>query len=934
MIPPPARLRRRFLPWTRPLLPQAVGLLAEGWPGGRALDLSGIMVLVSTRQAGRRLREGLAAFAADRGQAVLPPQVLTLEALVAGAMPVRDEASRLEAQLAWAQVFREAELDGFRAVFPVDPPERNFAWAWRLGAEFARLQDTLAEVGLRLADVPARVEADFPEGERWQQLAELERRQAAALNARGLEDAAAMRVAGWRGAVPPAGVRRIVMLAVPDPRPVALTLLAEYAAQVPVEVVVYAPEDEAAAFDGWGRPDPAHWAGRVLPADDFERQVELWADPEAQAARLAGLATAYAGEEGMLAVGVVDPELIAPLVQALRERGLDGFDPEGRDRRGDRLHRLLAALAELARDDAFAVVAELVRHPDVLRALQARAGAGFSAAHLLAELDRVQARHLPADLTAVRRHWRGEDLLAPVAAWRDRLRRGTFPENTAAVLEEIFSGRRLDPDDRAGAGLAEAAEVWSEVVQAVARAGEKFPDLSAEDARATALQLYGASRRFGEKPAGALETQGWLELLWEDAPHLAVAGFNDGRVPSAVTGDPFLPESLRVRLGLKTNATRLAVDAYYLHALATSRAQAGRFDVLLGRVSANGEPLRPSRLLLRCPDAELPRRVDWLFRELSPGGANLAWTRPWRLCPPRVEVPARLAVTALRDWLGCPFRFYLARGLKMAAVDPAKVELDALDFGTLCHAALEAMGREAALRDCTDAGQLRDYLLAALDQTAASQFGREQSVPLRVQLESARQRLAAAAERQARARAEGWVIERVEWKFEVAVGGLTLAGKIDRIDRHETTGEIRVLDYKTSDQPVNPADAHLRSPRPGEEPPAWACWAEEERVRVWQDLQLPLYERVAAGEFPGVPLTCGYFNLPKAATETDIALWADYTPDLAAAAWRCAGGVAAAIVRREFWPPRELAGREAEFDAFAGLFQRGAAASVDAEAFR
>jgi ATP-dependent helicase/nuclease subunit B len=83
-----------------------------------------------------------------------------------------------------------------------------------------------------------------------------------------------------------------------------------------------------------------------------------------------------------------------------------------------------------------------------------------------------------------------------------------------------------------------------------------------------------------------------------------------------------------------------------------------------------------------------------------------------------------------------------------------------------------------------------------------------------------------------------------------------------------------------------------------------------------------------------MPLTCGYFNLPKAATGTDIALWVDYTPELAAAAWRCAGGVAAAVVRREFWPPRELAGREAEFDAFAGLFQRGAAASVEAEAFR
>ena len=39
-----------------------------------------------------------------------------------------------------------------------------------------------------------------------------------------------------------------------------------------------------------------------------------------------------------------------------------------------------------------------------------------------------------------------------------------------------------------------------------------------------ALQLYGESKFTEEKPAGALELQGWLELLWEDAPHLVVGG--------------------------------------------------------------------------------------------------------------------------------------------------------------------------------------------------------------------------------------------------------------------------------------------------------------------------------------------------------------------------------------------------------------------------
>ena len=103
-----------------------------------------------------------------------------------------------------------------------------------------------------------------------------------------------------------------------------------------------------------------------------------------------------------------------------------------------------------------------------------------------------------------------------------------------------------------------------------------------------------------------------------------------------------------------------------------------------------------------------------------------------------------MAVTALRDWLACPFRFYLARVLRLEPVDPAKSELDARDFGTLCHAALEAMGREPALRDCTDAAVIRDFLLAALDREATKTYGSELTLPLLVQLESARQRLSPA----------------------------------------------------------------------------------------------------------------------------------------------------------------------------------------------
>jgi ATP-dependent helicase/nuclease subunit B len=91
-------------------------------------------------------------------------------------------------------------------------------------------------------------------------------------------------------------------------------------------------------------------------------------------------------------------------------------------------------------------------------------------------------------------------------------------------------------------------------------------------------------------------------------------------------------------------------------------------------------------------------------------------------------------------------------------------------------------------------------------------------------------------------------------------------------------------------------------------------------------LQLPLYLRARAAEFPG-RVTCGYFNLPKASGGIGLSLWDDYSIALHESAMRCAEGACAAIRRGEFWPPNETI--RAERDEFATLFHHGVAESVE-----
>ena len=138
MLPESHRIRRHFLHWDGPLLPQAVAFLTAGWSGREALDLSTQWVLVPTRQSGRRLREALAGFAAKKGQAVFPPRVLTLDALIAAEASTA-VASRVESLMAWVAVMLEIELVDFRAVFPVDPPGTQFWLGAAAGAGIHRI---------------------------------------------------------------------------------------------------------------------------------------------------------------------------------------------------------------------------------------------------------------------------------------------------------------------------------------------------------------------------------------------------------------------------------------------------------------------------------------------------------------------------------------------------------------------------------------------------------------------------------------------------------------------------------------------------------------------------------------------------------------------------------------------------------------------------
>ncbi len=923
-------VERCFLAPEIPLPSSAVEFLAREWTSGH-LDLREWLVVVSSRQAGRRLREGLAALAAGRGAAVFPPLVVTPEFLLTFGEQGGRVATSPDTLLAWTEVLRGIDFSSFGALFPAPPRRPDFSWALATGRELARVKRLLAEGGLGMRDVETRAPDGFGENERWRALAELERRYREMLKTHGLTDPDEAKIARAANPVTPDSVKRIVLLAVPDPLPLAVEALQKLSETLPVVVAIHADAKDRDAFDGWGRPVAEVWEQRVEDWDSGEDMFFPCSDAAAQA-RTAGLLLSECQDPARsAALGAADPTVIPFLDRSLpRDCDLEAYDPEGRPVKAEELYNLLACFRDLLRVRDYGSCGELIRCPVVIRYFDRLSGLPPFPAWLRI-WEEFGADHLPGDLAAARglAHAEARRNVAvlriheAVEEMLGQLDRAPVWEALPSVLRTLHGDRSFREDAPADRRYLATAEAMIGVLEEL-----RDSPLTAEqgavggDGLDLLLGLLGDKHIEEDRPETAIDVQGWLELPWEEAPFLVLTGMNEHHVPETIAGDPFVPESLRRPLGLKSNRMRFARDRYLLESLIKCRREKGKVAILFGRFGPEGEPMRPSRLLMRCSREELPQRVKHLFADPPAVDRRSAWSHPWRLRPGRAAAPERISVTQFGAYLRCPFRFYLSNLLRMEPVDPRKTEMDAAEFGSACHRILEAFGRDEELRRSQDAAKIRAFFDGELDRFFHVRYGRDLPVPLVIQKEAISGRLARFAEVQAEERRRGWIIEEVEWQFPddntLCIGGLPVRGVIDRIERNETDGAYRVLDYKTADQDREPEKDHfveIKKDEDAEGVPEYARFELDGKAHRWIGLQLPLYLWALRGRC-GEKTVCGYVNLPKAVTETGISLWRNRSRELEESAHRCAEGVVADLRAGVFWPPAA----KVTFDDFKELF--------------
>ncbi len=924
------------------MLVSAVDHLLEEFVKDGVFRLARLDCVLPSLYGCRRLRDLLEKTAAERNLVLEAPRFMTVGQL---AEELYESSAQLagdfEQTLAWAKALRGFSEDELQALIPVVPPELPLAPWLELAATLSSLASDLASQGYSFQQVKSFAGNDV-ELQRWEILSRIRDAYLEELKVANRSDASEERAkAVMEGRC---GTNRVTVL-------VGTSDLSEELRKIlraiPDRLIamVAAPETYSNRFDEFGSVLSDRWKDYRL---EMNGEPFLPAgDMMDQSAAVAAQVRTFAGEHtsGEVTVGVTDESHVAPIEMELKGCGVQTFRNLGWPVSETSIGRLLQMMSQFINRPTWQSAAALVRHSDLHQLISSRLDEDGcdprDSWH--SQLDHLLANHFPVrildslPLEAKKNYPKAIQIQEFLSEW---LRSFSARENHVAGwsqilitwLQGIYGEKVKDEIESTGrTSLAFAA-----VLTFLEKVSEISPLLDVDCTGEAALDML-TSRisflRVVEKPSDQdVKILGWLDLALDDSPALVVNGFNHPYLPTVVSADPFLPAELRQQLPVEGNERRYARDLYSTQLILMSRSKA---SFVVGKVGVDQTPTPPSRLLAASKRDDLPRRMLRLLegkRDLIPAQHR------WDTCVddagliipsldrflggslPDCEsqlVPS-LSVTAFRDYLICPYRFFLRHVLKLRPVDDSSGELAANQFGDLIHGALELYG-ELPERDESDPDLIEMHLKKCLLDYVGQRYSEHGSSAVQIQIAQAEKRLGAVAKVQAKRIAEGWRIHRVEASVGpkegacITVDGqsLPVKGRFDRIDIRVSNGfeEWAILDYKTHGHP--PEKKHLKKTGVGVQ---------------WIDLQLPLYRMMVP--YLGIKsdpksVKLGYFNISSKDEETRVNE-ASFSEDLMSKAEELVRECVRNILAGHFEPTSE----RVEFDDYESIMQTGVASRL------
>lgn len=864
-----------YLDWSRPFSIEFAGRLKAGH--GKSASYDHLLIWTASARAGRHVLNELFNDTGGGTEAFHPPELMTPARYVRSLLHGHERiATTSQCLFAWKQVLEGADPAMLKPVFPVVPRDNKSAWAYTVAEQLMRLRERLAEDQWSYRKVAARKLSHDPT--RWARLADLELAYLEQLENRGLVDPD-HKLDDILAEPLPQPSHKVLMVAgvLNMSTRQAACLRALQAAGLAVEFYLPVPESFRTSFDDRGRPKNGFWEKEPLPESIIEACVQRASEPRELVDRILDLSEAYGNEVDSLVVSSPERDLADYLIEKSRLTRTPYYAPEGCPLSATGWGRLIALLDDWQRSGSLATLFDLFNH-HLFRQWALSQGI---------EVKRVQNAVQTLLKKKLLKHARQlvDGALGPSASIGmvrealDQLDQSGFSPpgeddfagNLWRLLSRVAMCQPLDAES------IHALRQLEELLQDL-RTGFQSLGLSGADWWALLNYELSNAQFYPERSETERPVSGWLELPWESAPHIVLLSLPDSQVPGPKALDSFLTPMLCRTLGLYGPDELAAFHAFRLRLILESRKEWGRVDILLPDRGLDDSPLLPSRFLFMAEDTDILSRVETLLGEKAGEEVPLPASFGTTVQPPPVPELTQISVTALRAYLQNPFQFYLERLHRFSVPEALPREMDAMAFGHLAHAVLEALNSTEAGLSLIKEKDIAGFLLESLDTGVRARFGSRIPVSLRIQVSSLSERFRAAAGSLAQQRREGWVPERTEWAFhedlEFGIDGVRLRGVVDLLERNTETGEYRIIDYKTSDKAADPAKVHLsRTNSRSREPVLPECdFTDGNKSFRWNDLQLPLYQKAVelhTGKIPG----CAYFNLSKAVGEIGLIEW-------------------------------------------------------------
>jgi ATP-dependent helicase/nuclease subunit B len=340
---------------------------------------------------------------------------------------------------------------------------------------------------------------------------------------------------------------------------------------------------------------------------------------------------------------------------------------------------------------------------------------------------------------------------------------------------------------------------WTETLAQFARLGRVLPPISARDALSRLRRLCNDTLFQPESGSAPIQVLGILESAGLNYDHLWVCGLTDEAWPLAARPNPFIPTLLQKKAGIPEAS---AEGALALDRRITDNWLGAAPEVVLSHALREDDRELPvSPLIAALPEGtlELPDYPDYrdvLFaaRALEPLAAAAA-----DQAPALGDTPVHGGARVLADQSACPFRAFAHHRLGAQALESPTEGLDAAARGTLLHALMKGIWDDLKNKATLDA-TTGESLMVIIEKSAAAAVARAQRdlviEPRFAELERARL---------ARLALEWLEVERLRPDFEVVAseekralvaGGISLSGRIDRLDRLSSGGHA-MIDYKS-----------------------------------------------------------------------------------------------------------------------------------------